>query len=123
MESKTLEYLSDYGLIACLPRKRYPYLRYKIQIDQRNLLPENVRYVSLLQRPLESQYCDFQQLCLSYADVKGRKTNTKSQAYCFIRFMLMITEIIKIDKTTNLQRNSHISCFISKVLNSIMNLF
>ena len=35
--------------------------------------------------------------------------------------MLMITKIIKIDETSNLQRNSHISCPISKVLNSIKN--
>ena len=52
---------------------------------------------------------------LVYADVKGSKANTKSQAYCFIRFMLVNTEIIKIDETPNLQRNSHVSCPVSKV--------
>ena len=35
--------------------------------------------------------------------------------------MLMITEIIKIDETPNLQRNSHTSSPISKVLNNIKN--
>ena len=58
---------------------------------------------------------------LSSTDVKGNKTNTKSQVYCFRRLMLIITEIIKIDETPNLQRNSHISRPISKVLNSMMN--
>ena len=33
----------------------------------------------------------------------------------------MITEIIEIDETPNLQGNSDISCPISKVLQSIMN--
>ena len=73
----------------------------------------------LLQRPLKSQY--LQKIFLGYADVKGSKTNTKSQAYCFIRFMLMITEIIKTDETSNLQGNSDILCPISKVLHSIIN--
>ena len=50
----------------------------------------------------KSRYCYLQQIFLGYADVKGSKINTKSQAYCFIRFMLMITEIIKIDKTPKL---------------------
>ena len=58
-----------------------------------------------------------QQIFLGYAGVKGSKTDTKSQAYCFIRFMLMDTEIIKINETRNLQQNSHISCSISNVLN------
>ena len=35
--------------------------------------------------------------------------------------MLMDTEIIKIAETPNLQWNSHISCPISNVLNSIKN--
>ena len=35
--------------------------------------------------------------------------------------MLMDTEIIKIDETSNLQRNSHISCPISDVVNNIKN--
>ena len=35
--------------------------------------------------------------------------------------MSMITEIIKIDETPNLQQNGHISSSISKVLNSIKN--
>ena len=74
-----------------------------------------------LQRPLESQYCYLQQIFLGYAVVKRSKTTIKSQAYCFIRFMLMITEIIKIDETPNLQRNSHISFPISKVFISIKN--
>ena len=56
-----------------------------------------------------------QQIFLGYADVKGSKTNTKPKAYCFIRFMLVNTEIIKIDETPNLQRNSHISCPIFNV--------
>ena len=74
-----------------------------------------------LQRVLPIEYCYLQQIFLCYADVKGSKTNTKSQAYCFIRFMSMITEIIKIDETPNLQQNGHISSPISKVLNSIKN--
>ena len=61
----------------------------------------------------------FQQIFLGYVDVKGSKTDTKSQVYCFIRFILMDTEMIKIDETPNLQRNSLISCLTSNVLNSI----
>ena len=52
-------------------------------------MPENVGYVWLPQRPLESQYCYLQQTFLGYAVVKGSNTNTKSQASCFTRFMLM----------------------------------
>ena len=51
-------------------------------------MPENVGYVRLLQKPLESQYCYLQQVFLGCADVEGSKTNTKSQVCCFIRFML-----------------------------------
>ena len=58
---------------------------------------------------------------LGNAIVKRGKINTKSQTYCFTRFMLMITGIIKIYETPNFQRNSHISCPISKVLVSIKN--
>ena len=52
-----------------------------------------------------------------YADVKERKTNTKPQACCFIRFMLMITEINKIDETPNLKETAifrvpFLRCFI-----------
>ena len=68
-----------------------------------------------------SRKSHLQQICLGYADVKGSKTDTKSQAYCFIRFVLMDTEMIKIDETPNLQRNRYISYPISNVLNSIKN--
>ena len=56
-----------------------------------------------------SRKSHLQQIFLGYADVKGSKTDTISQAYCFVRFMLMDIEIIKIDETPNLQRNTHIS--------------
>ena len=42
MESEILEYLRNYILIACSLKKRYSQLRYKIQIFQQNVLPENV---------------------------------------------------------------------------------
>ena len=68
-----------------------------------------------------SRKSHLQQIFLGYADVKGSKTDTKSQAYCFMRFMLIDTKITKIAERPNLQRNSHISCPISNVLNSIKN--
>ena len=68
-----------------------------------------------------SRKSHLQQIFLGYADVKGSKTDTKSQAYCFIRFMLMDTEMTKMDETPNLQRKSHNSCPISNELNSIKN--
>ena len=92
MESESLEDLRDYTLIADSLKNGYQYRRYKIQIDQQNILPVNVVYVRLLLRPLDSQYCYLQ------LEIKWCTTNTKPQAYCFIRFMLMITEIIKVDE-------------------------
>ena len=75
-----MEYLRDYIVISCWVKKRYQYLRYKVQIDQKNILPENIGYVRLLQRLLKSRYCYLQQKFLGYADVRGSKTNPKSQA-------------------------------------------
>ena len=71
-------------------------LGYKIQKDQQNILPENLEFVRSLERPQKTRYCFLQHIFLDFADVKGSKTNTKSQAYCFMRFTLMITEINEI---------------------------
>ena len=83
-------------------------------------MPENVRFGQVLLIGA-SRKSHLQQICLGYADVKGSKTDTKSQAYCFIRFMLMDTEMTKMDETPNLQRKSHNSFPISNELNSIKN--